>query len=438
MKFLSFNYQKTCLLDQENLKKIGQAVFHEVERLRGARNYDSDYAAINLPGDSAMVGRVQSVIKEKQELRPTMLVVIGIGGSHLGAKAIHEALFGHLYNEQKPEVKLYWADTVDSDYILDILLLVEQELQRGNNILLNVISKSGTTTETVANFEIFLSLLKKARKDMYRDCIVVTTDRGSALWNVAQQERFACLEIPKKVGGRFSVFSPVGLFPLGFLGVDIKELLRGARETVALCVDDDIFKNPAALSAAMAYQHYMNGKSIYDLFLFSVDLKSIGAWYRQLVAESLGKKFNRDGGEVRIGIMPTVSIGSTDLHSMVQLYLGGPRNRFTLFVSAGQNKSELSVPHLKEYEQCVASIQGKSLSSILNAILYGVQEAYSTNELPFYSVEMPKKSALYVGQFLQWKMIEIIYLGYLLDVNPFDQPQVELYKQETRKILAHE
>ncbi|HEB41507.1 MAG TPA: hypothetical protein ENI08_00615, partial [Candidatus Dependentiae bacterium] len=361
-----------------------------------------------------------------------------IGGSHLGTAAIHEALYGKFYNEQNPAIKVYFADTVDTDYIYDIILLVEQEIEKGHHIIINVVSKSGRTTEIIANFEIFLYLLQHYRTIDYHHYVVVTTDENSPLWDLAEEKGLSRLAIPKKVGGRYSVFSAVSLFPLAMLGVNIDQLLAGARTMVAASMDTDIFANNVALSAAILYCQYQKNITIHDTFLFSVDLENVGKWYRQLLGESIGKERDRQGNKVFVGITPTVSIGSTDLHSVGQLYLGGPYDKFTSFISVQKSKSNIVVPVLDEFEQLVAQIQGKRLSLIMDSVLEGVYAAYQKSKRPFISIVLPEKSAYYVGQLLQFKMIEIMYLGYLLDINPFDQPQVELYKKETRKILAHE
>ena len=235
---------------------------------------------------------------------------------------------------------------------------------------------------------------------------------------------------------RYSVFSPVGLFPLGLLGINIEHLLDGARSMRNTCIDIDIQNNPAAIGAAVQYQHYKSGKNITDLFLFSNDLESVGKWHRQLMAESLGKEFNKKGERVNIGITPTVSIGSTDLHSMAQLYLGGPHDKFTTFVRVENSTSHINVPRLEGYSELVSGIQEKSLKDIMDAILEGTKSAFRKDGRPFVEITLPDKSEHSIGQFLQFKMIETIYLAYLLDVNPFDQPNVESYKSETRKILA--
>ncbi|MGB8366767.1 MAG: hypothetical protein WCD44_00255, partial [Candidatus Babeliales bacterium] len=377
-------------------------------------------------------------VEEKRALQPTVLVVIGIGGSHLGTAAIHEALFGKFYNEQNPPIKVYFADTVDTDYIYDIILLVEQAIEEDHHVLINVVSKSGRTTETIANFEIFLYLLQHYRGINYHHYVVVTTDEDSPLWELAGEKKLTRLAIPKKVGGRYSVFSAVSLFPLALLGVNIDQLLAGARSIVSVATSLDIFNNMSALSAAILYRHYKNNITVHDSFLFPINLEGIGKWYRQLLGESIGKEYNKQGKKVNIGMTPTVSMGSADLHSVGQLYLGGPYNKFTTFITVQKSKSDVLVPNLHEFEQLVAHIQGKQLPLIMDAILQGVYTAYKKNKRPFVSIVLPEKSAYYIGQLLQFKMIEIMYLGYLLDINPFDQPQVELYKKETRKILAHE
>jgi len=297
------------------------------------------------------------------------------------------------------------------------------------------VTKSGTTTETVASFEMLLNLIKEYKPETYANYVVAITDKDSPLWVYAYQNAIDCLEIPKKVGGRYSVFSPVGLFPLGLLGVDIQKLLAGARDVLQHCLDEDIEKNPAMTSAAINYIHYKQGANIHDIFVFSKYLRSFGQWCRQLVGESVGKKFDKEGKFVAVGVTPTVSVGTVDLHSVAQLYLGGPQDKFTTFVSVAP-KATLFLPEIKAFDSFVENIQGKSISFIMDSIIGGVKAAYVGDKRPFVSVHIPGVQEVYLGQLMQWKMLEIMYLGYLLHVNPFDQPQVELYKKETRKLLG--
>jgi glucose-6-phosphate isomerase len=438
MDMMKFSHEG-CLITERTILKTAEQLKPEIQNMARAasKKYDDDRASINLPDDKDMLKEVKKTIKEKMRLNPEYLVVIGTGGSNLGTIAVQEAVLGRLYDQLHPKVGVLYADTVDTDYIRNVMQIVEPILKKGGNVIVNGISKSGTTTETMANFEVILNLLRK-HKARYQDCVIVATDKESRLWNLAADKGFDVLDIPEKVGGRYSVLSPVGLFPLGLLGVDIEQLLAGAKDARDLCLRQNIEDNPAAIFSAVQFLHYKKGKNIFDLFLFSNDLESLGKWYRQLMAESLGKEFNLRGERVNVGITPTVSVGSTDLHSVAQLYLGGPYDKFTTFVSVEKDQSVLDVPQLEGYSELVVGIQGKSLKKIMDAILEGTKKAFTKDKRPFVEILLPDKSEYSIGQFLQFKMIETMYLGYLLNVNPFNQPSVESYKRETRRILSQE
>jgi len=435
MKKVTVSYEH-CLVENHTLQHIGEQLQPEIQQMNHAitQGYTDDRASINLADDSAMVQQVMSVVQGKHLLHPTHLIIVGIGGSNLGILALQEALLGKLYNLQDPSLKILYADTVDADPLYDIINIVKNVLQQGENVLINVISKSGGTTETIANFEVVLEVLKN-HVENYQDFVVVTTDQGSKLWELAQSQGFTVLSIPKKVGGRFSVFSPVGLFPLAMLGIDIEELLSGVLMMREQCVQHDFMHNPAALRAAILFHHLQQNKSIHDLFLFSTDCESLGKWYRQLMGESIGKEYNTDDEQVFEGMTPTVSIGSTDLHSMAQMYLGGPYDKVTTFVQIQKNKHQIPIPTYPEYERLVSNIQGKQIQDVMEAILKGVQQAFVQGKRPFMTLTVPEKSPHVLGQLLQLFMMEIMYLGFLLNVNPFDQPNVEAYKTETKTIL---
>jgi glucose-6-phosphate isomerase len=437
MDTIPFDYKESYLINNKNLEALHKKLLPEINRITQARTsqYATDYASINLPFDTELLKAVMALVEEKQEFSPTTLVVIGIGGSNLGTLAALEALRGRFYNEHH-DINVYFVDTVDTDHIEDIAQLVERDLATGDNIILNIISKSGTTTETIANAEVFLEILKSHRPYNYHQFVVATTDKNSALWKLAQEEEFACLAIPEHVGGRYSVLSAVGLFPLCFLDIDIEELMHGAQDGFAQSTQKELHDNYAALSAATLFTHYNHGLIIHDTFIFSIALESFGAWYRQLSAESLGKAYDKNNKLINTGMLPTISIGSTDLHSVAQLYLAGPYNRFTTFITVNTNTTDMTVPNYEIFESLVPHIQEKPLAVIMDAILEGTKRAYHNDKRPFITVTLPEKSAYYIGQLMQIKMIEIMYLGFLLNVNPFDQPHVENYKKETKKILA--
>jgi glucose-6-phosphate isomerase len=420
----------------EDLEKLHTGLLEELGRMNeaGEHGYEDDRASLHLPEDKEAFRTIKALINEKRTLKPAYLVVVGIGGSNLGTVAVQEAVLGRLYNQQDPPTKIVYADTVDADLLAAITAIIEPVLKRGGNILINGVSKSGGTTETIANFEVLLAVLQKYKPE-WKQYVVVTTDKNSKYWSLAQQQGFSLLEIPSKVGGRYSVFSAVGLFPLGMIGIDIDALMRGAQAMKKRCLSPRISSNPAALGAALSYAQYKRGKNIHDLFLFSTDLESLGKWFRQLLAESIGKEYDRNGNQVLTGITPTVSIGSTDLHSMAQLALGGPFDKFTTFVRVIHTKAAVRIPTLPEYAPLVSGIQGRSLDEILQAILRGVQAAYRNGNRPFVEVVLPDKTAYSIGQFMQLQMMETMFLGALCEINPFDQPNVEAYKRETRAIL---
>jgi len=436
MNTMQFSYKDTCGISTDKLNETLSVLPAEISRIRDAQkdSYATRYASINVLYDTHLIDTVEAVVAEKRKLNPTLIILIGIGGSNLGTIAIIEAIYGTLYNTHNP-VQFYCADTVDTDTLSRISVLIEKEFSCGNNIIMNVISKSGTTTETIANFQLLLELLKKHRPYNYHHFVVVTTDTHSPLWYFGKQQEMAVLDIPKNIGGRYSVFSAVGLFPLALYGIDIVKLHAGALYALEQCLSMDIMNNPAAISAAILYELYQQNFLVHDTFLFSPDLESVGKWYRQLMAESIGKAYDTSGALVNNGILPTVSIGSTDLHSVAQLYLSGPHIIFTTFISVEKSSTDLELGHNQELATIAPTIQNKSMLTIMDAILQGTMAAYYKDKRPFAHIIVPEKNEFYIGQCMQQKMIEIMYLGFLMNINPFDQPNVELYKQETKMLL---
>jgi len=278
--------------------------------------------------------------------------------------------------------------------------------------------------------------LKKKFGEKINDRLIFTTDRCSKLWDKAEEKRLDLLEVPQKVGGRYSVLSAVGLFPLGLANFDINRFWDGAAEMVKRCLNYEAYQNPALTSAILTYLHYKNGINIYNNFYFNPELKSLGKWYTQLVAESVGKEYNNDNEKINLGITPIVSIGSTDLHPMAQLFFGGPHDKFTQFIYASQKEGSPIVSIEPFLPELVPNIANKSLADIMNAIYYGVKIAYIKNALPYSEIILHEISENSLGQYLQLKMIETMFLARLMNVNAFNQPKVEDYKRETREILT--
>lgn len=437
MKFL---YKETASVPAGEIEIMLERLASYHERLRTIAHmgtYQEPESSLALPFDQELHKSVGRIVAEKTSNALRWIIVIGIGGSNLGAKAVYDALQGYAdVLEQGRTPKMLFLDTTDSAYASYVKTLIIGHVASADEILVCVISKSGTTTETIAYAEVVVETLTHRFSAAARDRVVVITDKESELWHAAHTQGMTSLAVPHVVGGRFSVLSAVGLLPLAACGFNISALAVGAKEMRAQCLAEDMNKNPAALSASMLYVHLKHGLTIHDTFVFHPQLESLGKWYRQLLAESIGKEYDRDGTMVHAGITPTISVGSTDLHSMGQLYLGGPRDKVTTFVYSAQTSGTVSVPRTLVFPYLVEHIAGTLFSDIMAAIREGVKAAYAKGALPFMEVVLHDISEQSLGAFFQFKMLEVMYLGELLHINAFDQPNVEAYKTETKRILA--
>ncbi len=421
-----FSYMNTAQVKKDSLVETAASLDSYVAYLNDVakqNNYLFNESSINLPLDEDLAQHLVSLKKKLVNSKLKYIVVIGIGGSSLGTKAVYDALYG-FYDVVEPAryPKMLFADTSDTA-VLSKLANFLSEIQNPEEVLIDTISKSGSTIEPIANLELILGHAPKLKSRL-----VITTVYGSALWNIAQGQGVELLPMPEKVGGRYSVFTSVGLFPLLCAGINIFEMLEGALELRNKCLDADFSKNPALISAVAAFLAYQSGKSIHDLFIFHPELESLGKWYRQLMGESIGK----DG----VGITPTVSIGSTDLHSMYQLYIGGVKDKFFTFISSAGHNEPLAIGIAPEFPLTVGSLAGKDTNQIMKALFESVKEEYALNNLPYVEIQLQNISEKSLGKFMQMKMMEIMYLAKLLNVNAFDQPDVEGYKVYMKKFLA--
>lgn len=435
MKFL---FEKSSMLPVEDVRKTAETLQEYTVRLQEVAKkgtYEEAESSINLPADKSITE--QSIALKTKLVPPAFkyFIDIGIGGSNLGAKAVYDALYG-FFDVIQPDrfAKMIFADTNDPEFLHRLAEFLKTKIASLDEVIINIISKSGGTTETVSNFEIIFAALHEKFPDIAKR-VVVTTDEGSKLWNTAKEKDLEILTLPKPVGGRYCVFSNVGLFPLACAGVDIQSLIAGARDMRDTCISS-ADTNPAVLSASILYLHSKAGKNINDNFIFHGELESVGKWYRQLMGESIGKEHDLDGKVVNAGITPTVSIGSTDLHSMAQLYYGGPRDKITTFISTEKNREDATVPASQYLEGLVPTVSGKNASFIMHAIAQAVKISYTHQSMPFTEVIWEDVSPRAIGAFLQFKMIEMMYLAQLMNVNAFDQPHVEIYKVEMKKILS--
>lgn len=412
----------------EKLDEYRERLYPYMRELRKHidKGYPDQFASFNLIADSSIRTDIERVYERMVTGRLKYVLVIGIGGSILGTQALYSAL------EKSEKMRVIFIDTIDPIELRRIYTELRDNTQNADEILINIVSKSGMTTETLAAGNMIITSLSHEIEGIEKR-IVVTTGEGSPLWKWAQERSLPTLDIPKPIGGRFSVFSSVGLFPLRCAGIDIDEILRGAHSGREISLSED--NNPALESASTNFYHYsVEGKNICNTFVFHERLRGVVEWYRQLIGESLGKQIDLDGQTVRAGITPTVSVGPQDLHSVGQLYVGGPRDKLFTFLSVN-TMPDVDMPKSGIVSGILSQIEGKSAGDILKAINEGAQKTYEHNAIPYVTIELNDMSAYEFGELLQMLMIQIMYCAKLMNVNTFDQPNVEEYKEETRRIL---
>jgi len=386
--------------------------------------YTSNEGSLHLPFDESILQEVELCLAPFYPQEVTDVVLIGIGGSNLGAVAVYEAVGSNK--------RLHTLDTVSAKKLHKTIEVLKKIPAK--QILIFAISKSGTTTETVANLETLLAGLAETHGDM-RSRLITITDKDSALWKASEDSNIAHLEIPKMVGGRYSVFSSVGLAPLVALDIDVTSLLSGAKSALFSAAKDSSL-HPATVSAGFTFAHLQISYTTHNSFFFHPELESVGKWYRQLTGESLGKELNLKGEVVHSGIVPIVSIGSTDLHSMAQLYFGGPKEIMHQVVSTKTHKFSATVPTKPLLSNLNKMIEDQDLNTILEAIVQGTLTACHKTERPCLHIELAEINEYTIGEYLATRMLETMMLARLMNVNAFDQPNVEAYKTETKRLLG--
>ncbi len=369
------------------------------------------------------------------------LVVLGIGGSALGNIALQTALNSPMYNlddARREGPRLFVLDNVDPVQFGSFLTWAESRL---DGTIWNVISKSGETAETAAQFmTVRQMLLEKLGREGYRRKVVATTDSSEGiLRRISDSDGLETLVVPEGVGGRFSVLSPVGLFSAAMCGIDIDALLAGARAMDARVSSEDVRQNPAAVNALISYFYHSrckNKKKISVIMPYSYQLKDLADWYRQLWAESLGKAENRQGDDVHVGITPVKALGATDQHSQVQLYREGPNDKLFTLLEVERFAEEVTVGPAPQGAREIEFLAGKHLGSLLNNEKRATEFALLVSHRPCLTVRFPEISAHTVGQFIYLYEVTTSITGALLEINAYDQPAVELGKEATRALMG--
>ncbi len=365
------------------------------------------------------------------------VLVLGIGGSALGGMAMTEALLKPYWNllseEQRDGMpRIFFLDNIDPDTMTGLLDFLDL-----SKTLVNVITKSGSTAETMSQFMIVKDRLEKELGDNYRYNIVATTDkRTGILRQIAEQEGYKTFVVPDDVGGRFSVFSAVGLLPMALVGIDIDAVVNGIKDMDLALKNTNIKENIAAQNALIHYlMDTKKGKNMSVMMPYSSRLKYVSDWYVQLWAESLGKNKDNEGNDVHVGPTPIKALGATDQHSQIQLYNEGPNNKIINFIRVENFDNILEIPNIFEYTG-INYLAGKTVNRLMNAEADSTRVALADYERPTVTISIPKVDAYNLGQLLYMFEVQTAIAGALYNINTFNQPGVEQAKNYTYALMG--
>jgi glucose-6-phosphate isomerase len=401
----------------------------EVRRRRSA----GEYGFYGLVDQGPTVGAIKKFADGLGQAHDHVLV-LGIGGSALGTKALLNALRRPGWNEWDDEGREFFPRLTVLENVDPTSVAATLERIDPRRVLVNVISKSGGTAETMAQYLVVRAWLEKALGAAADRHLVFTTDpaRG-ALREMAQREHVATLEVPVDVGGRFSVLSPVGLLPAALVGIDVDALLRGAGRVLERSQADDLLNNPAALYAALLWAADTRiGAHIHVLMPYTDRLRDFAEWYRQLWAESLGKRSDREGRVVHTGPTPVAAIGATDQHSQVQLFMEGPFDKLITFVTVSDFGVDVPIPgDAQELPAYLGYLAGHTMGKLLQAEYEATAEALAQMGRPSCTLQLPDLGPETMGEAIMFFEVATGYAGVWYGIDPFDQPGVELGKRLT-------
>jgi glucose-6-phosphate isomerase len=385
---------------------------------------------VELPSsiDEAVVRSIERVAKTMRE-KAKIFVVIGIGGSYLGSRAVIEALahqFQFLKKDNPNPLIVYAGQNISEDYLAELMEILEY-----NDYALAVISKSGTTTEPAIAFRILKNHIEKkyGKKEAQERIIAITDQSRGALKKLADDEGYQTFVVPDDVGGRFSVLTPVGLLPIAVAGFDIRKLIEGAAVMEEINLQSSsLERNPMALYAATRNALYSKGKLVEILVNYQPNLYYFTEWWKQLYGESEGKEGK--------GIFPAGVNFTSDLHSMGQYIQEGQRILFETLLSVEKPNHRLTVPHDAGDPDGLNFLAGKRLSEVNEMAELGTALAHVEGGVPNIQIKIPQISEFYLGQLIYFFEMACAISGYMLGVNPFDQPGVEAYKKNMFALLG--
>lgn len=430
---LVFDYSKTAgFIREEEIVNMKKAVLGAKEVLTEKTGAGNDFLGwIDLPVDydKDEFDRIKKAA-EKIKGNSDVLLVIGIGGSYLGARAAIEFLSHSFYNvlpkgERKTPEIYFVGNSISSKYIKDL-----QDVLEGKDFSINIISKSGTTTEPAIAFRVFKDMLiKKYGREEANKRIYATTDKAKgALKNLATEEGYESFVVPDDVGGRFSVLTAVGLLPIAVSGADIDQLMEGAAAARKTALEAEYEKNPALLYAAVRNILLRKGKQVEIVANYEPSLHYVSEWWKQLYGESEGKN--------GIGIFPASVEFTADLHSMGQYIQDGPRTLMETVVSFDKPRSSVAVPFEMGDPDGLNYLAGRDYADICRTARDAVKAAHISGGVPNIGISVPARDEAGFADLVCFFELACAISGYMSGVNPFDQPGVEAYKKNMFKMLG--
>jgi glucose-6-phosphate isomerase len=419
-------------LPRPRLQDLSQRFPQVLAEVR-TRRRDGEYGFYDLGEQAQTVTAIRRFAEGVGQAYDHVLV-LGIGGSALGTKALVNALRPPAWNELDDEAREYFPritvlENVDPTSIAAALKRIDPR-----RVFVNVISKSGGTAETLAQYLVVRAWLDQALgPDAAVRHLAFTTDPTKGpLRELAEREGIARLEVPPAVGGRFSVLTPVGLLPAALVGIDIAGLISGARRAVQRAEQETLLQNHAALYAALLWAaDTLLSARIHVLMPYSDRLREFAAWYVQLWAESLGKRLDRRGAVIHAGPTPIGATGATDQHSQVQLYMEGPFDKVVTFIRVEHPDLDITIPQRAGLPEELAYLQGHTLNELLETELEATSAALARMGRMNLTLSVPSLSAETVGELIMFFQLATGFAGVWYGVNPFDQPGVELGKRLT-------
>jgi len=430
MTKITFSYKNALpFMREEEISMLAPAVMAAHKQLHEGSGAGSDFIGwLDLPrtynkDEFARIKKAAEKIRSDSEV----LVVIGIGGSYLGARAAIDMLHGCFYNnsEKRGGPQVFFAgNSISSSYLSELLDVIGDR-----DLSVNIISKSGTTTEPAIAFRIFKELMEKKYGKAAKERIYATTDKSrGALYNLATEEGYEKFVIPDNIGGRYSVLTAVGLLPIAVTGADIDLLMKGASDACEAYSEPDLMKNECYLYAAARNALYRKGYGTEILVNYESNLHYIGEWWKQLYGESEGKDHK--------GIFPAAVDFSTDLHSMGQYIQDGVRNLFETVISIKNPTADVVIKEDSDDLDGLNYLAGKTVSFVNSQAITGTVMAHNDGGVPNLFLEVEKMDEYCLGNIVYFFEKACGISGYILGVNPFDQPGVEAYKKNMFALLG--